>query len=1229
VLGFSRTGSNSATTADANTEIGYLLSGDAGSQVLIIQFKKIIVPETTNPVDIQIRLYEADSRVELIFNNFTIGGNVAWAEIGLKGDGLGNTKYVTLSQNNNWSAATAGITGNVSFRNTTCTDGTTFTFTPPPACEAPESQPTDLQLTATSNSISGSFTAAEADKYLVLRGKNILMTTGGDRPVDGVTYNVGEIINNKLTVVAYSPETTFSTDNLESSSEYNFYVYAANSECLYGPKYRKLGALSGEIKTLPAAPELSLAEGGFTSLKLAVEANTVNDPVIVAQNIGQWAIDEVNNQLNDGVFGAPTLNLNVGDNIPGGGKILYKGPVSGAIEVAGLAANKLVNFAAWSYNESDNAISGAPTLFNVLTWGETPYVLNAGQFTSYNIPVDWEQEGGYFRLEKDASTSRGSYLSCNGLPASETGSYASITTQYLKLAPGASRLHLTGRLFQTANARPYPENDLTEWDTRDSLQVLIIKNGTTDTVAVHTVKAANANTFGGNFDIELPITGFANDIVKVKLAWRVHSEGKSNSLQITSYVIEEKPDYEAPVNLTVDPASIIGGQATITWEKHATGTESAWEVRYRRLSPSDTETWSTPVETSELSYSFTTLPTDVSVEVQVRAVVGLNVYSPWTVPALSFKTGRGLPYNEDFDSYTAATFAAGSGWTLTVASAVRWVSSGLRFSLSQTSPPKTASGLLPKLDFGDGSANYQLAFDLSTSGALSENDSIYVIVKTEGEDAILKKYSKTVAGRDTVALAGFAGIQQIGFKVIENVRSTTAYFTLDNLSIFPTCPVAVSNAQATEVHPAKAKISWEGEADEWLVFIRKAGETTKDFTKLAEKDSLFTGLEEATAYEVGITTSCAPGDTAKVTIVSFITLTTIPCDPVSNITASSTTESVTLTWESGAAKFNVKFRQTGTEVWTERNGITEATTTFTGLTHNTDYEYSIQAVCSDAEDDFSDWSETATVKTVEITCFAPNNILADPLGYNTATLSWTGDANKYELSWAKTGDDWTVEEVEGKSFALTGLVSETQYQAKVRSICAEGDTSVYSPVYTFTTAQVPPCPVPTNLSVSSISDQSAILSWTANDANTSWDLRYRPGTVQAWTDVVDIAATSYELTNLTGNTTYLWRVKAHCAATENQSDYASQETFSTYKTGISSIKGALQVFASQRIINVLNPEGIYIDNIRLYAVDGNLLQDFSVRSTDNVFIPVAIKQTIIIVKVQSKNVSSVFKILIK
>ncbi|MDR2087693.1 MAG: fibronectin type III domain-containing protein [Dysgonamonadaceae bacterium] len=1242
VLGFTRT--TAWNKANADTEISYLLSGETGSRTLTVQFKKIILTLSTEVAfDIQIKLYEADSKVELVFSGFQAQSEFAWAEVGLKGDAAGNTKFLTRLAGNadtpqNWSAATAGVTGNFSLRYTVCDSGTTFTFTPPPACEAPTNKPTALQLTATSNSINGSFTAAEGvDKYLVLMTKEeISMIATDDKPAQDVTYNIGDIINNKWIVVAFSSNTTFSVGNLDGATEYLFALYSANTECMNGPKYSIIGPpTQDEIKTLPGAPQLS-SEGGFRSLTLAAQADADNNPIIVAVNTGQWAIDNLYNQTNDGVFGTPTTDVNVGDRLAGGGTVIYKGPASNAIEVTGLKPNKLINFAAWSYSETLDTLSTTVNKFNITTWGELPYFLDFSQYKAYDIPESWEQEGENFQLTQNSTTQRGNLLEARITTASpENPVYSSVATQYIVTTEGNSRLVLSGKLTVTTGSTPvFTTVGYNDWHEKDSMVFSVKKFGENEYVPVLTIKKDNAQNFfpdasaaGLYSNITIPIEGLSNDTIQVKLAWTTHKAG-TLLWDITKFIIEEKPLYEAPVNLTVNPASIVGSQATITWEKHATGTESAWEVRYR---PINSETWSTPVETGETNYTFTTLPTEATVEVAVRAVVGLNLYSPWSFPPITFKTGYGLPYGENFDSYaSSAAFTANSGWTLS-STLILWNSLALRFRLNQTSPPVTASALLPKLDFGDGSANYKLAFSLSKSGTVPDNDSIYVIDKTAEEEIILKKYSNTVSGNDTIVLEGFTGIKQLGFKVIENTRNTMAYFFLDDVSIFPTCPVAVTGAQASDITTDEAKVSWEGEAEEWLVFIRKAGETTKDFVVRTEKDSLFTGLEEATTYEVGITTSCAPGDTAKVTIVSFTTLTTIPCAQVTDIEATATTGSITLTWVSEAPQFKVRFREAGAETWTAERSIEGATTTtFIGLTHNTTYEYAIQTICSSAEGDFSDYTVVATIKTEEITCFQPTNIVADPLGYRSATLNWEGEATNYELSWAKSSEDWTVVIVNAKSYDLSNLTPQTSYKAQVRSICAEGDTSVYSPVYNFTTAAVPVCPIPTNLTAASITAHSAVLSWTANAANTSWDVRYRNSTVQDWTDTLALPNPSCELTGLVENTTYLWRVKAHCAETENESAYASQTNFSTIGTGIGSVSGdALKVVVSQYAVSVSNPENAYIERIRLYAIDGSLLQDFSVRSSDNVLIPTAITQKIAIVKVSGKDTQAVFKVAVK
>ncbi|MDR0348611.1 MAG: hypothetical protein LBH90_03850, partial [Tannerella sp.] len=528
VLGFSRVTSSgtddiSATTVDANTEISYLLSGTAGDRVLTIQFKQIILsysPTVQDPVDIQIRLYEANSKVEMIFNNFNIGSDRVWAEIGLKGDVLGNTKYLTTSASSNWSTATAGVTGNVNLFNAVCANGTTFAFTPPPFCVEPASQATALEIAVASNSISGSFTAAEADEYLVLIGKDISLTGSADRPADNTTYVAGQEIG-KFTVVARSSATTFEAKGLEGSSNYAIHIYALNSNCLNGPKYRRANPLIADVTTLPGAPVLSLAEGGFTSLKLATEANQANNPVIIAQNTGQYAVDNNNNQLNDGAFGMPTAGVNVGDLLEGGGTVIYKGAVSNAIEVNGLNPGELVNFAAWSYDANENAVSSLFAKLNITTWGTLPYVPNFSQYAPYAIPEGWEEEGGIFQLTMNNSNRRGDFLQGRVTTASPVNpASGSVATQYLQLAPGNSRLILSGKLEHTT-PRPFVTSGYTEWEDNDSMVFSAKKVGDTDYTTVYTIDKANAGDFfknagsGAFSDIAIPIEGFGGAIAKV------------------------------------------------------------------------------------------------------------------------------------------------------------------------------------------------------------------------------------------------------------------------------------------------------------------------------------------------------------------------------------------------------------------------------------------------------------------------------------------------------------------------------------------------------------------------------------------------------------------------------------------------------------------------------------------------------------------------------------------
>jgi hypothetical protein len=117
-------------------------------------------------------------------------------------------------------------------------------------CTAPTEQATALKLSSTTKIIQGSFTASNANEYLVVRSIGALNTL----PVNGTTYKAGEVLGN-ATVIQRSANTNFTASGLAPDTEYNIYVFGLNNtECLNGPAYNVADALTGTIKTQALQP---------------------------------------------------------------------------------------------------------------------------------------------------------------------------------------------------------------------------------------------------------------------------------------------------------------------------------------------------------------------------------------------------------------------------------------------------------------------------------------------------------------------------------------------------------------------------------------------------------------------------------------------------------------------------------------------------------------------------------------------------------------------------------------------------------------------------------------------------------------------------------------------------------------------------------------------------------------------------------------------------------------
>ncbi len=161
-----------------------------------------------------------------------------------------------------------------------------------------------------------------------------------------------------------------------------------------------------------------------------------------------------------------------------------------------------------------------------------------------------------------------------------------------------------------------------------------------------------------------------------------------------------------------------------------------------------------------------------------------------------------------------------------------------------------------------------------------------------------------------------------------------------------------------------------------------------------------------------------------------------PCDVPTNLTVTTKTQTTaTITWEGSAASYELQLDGNAPQ------DVTATTYTFNDLTAGTTYTLKVRAVCS--EETTSDWvTITFTTEEDEIPepCDAPTNLAVSGTTQITATITWEGTAETYEVT---VGDKAPVN-VQTNSYTCSGLTANTTYTVKVRSICGEDNFSEFA-----------------------------------------------------------------------------------------------------------------------------------------------------------------------------------------
>ena len=171
------------------------------------------------------------------------------------------------------------------------------------------------------------------------------------------------------------------------------------------------------------------------------------------------------------------------------------------------------------------------------------------------------------------------------------------------------------------------------------------------------------------------------------------------------------------------------------------------------------------------------------------------------------------------------------------------------------------------------------------------------------------------------------------------------------------------------------------------------------------------------------------------------------CPKPTNLTVSDiTAHTATVTWESDFTSFNLQYKASTTDMWTEVNGLTEKNYILTALNSGASYQVQVRAI---GTNETSKWKK-ASFNTLESMLTPPTGLSCTAITGTTATLSWTESGTSTVWQICLDGDEANPITVTENPCTLTDLTSEHVYSARARAVNdARDDWSAWSAPVSF------------------------------------------------------------------------------------------------------------------------------------------------------------------------------------
>lgn len=395
--------------------------------------------------------------------------------------------------------------------------------------------------------------------------------------------------------------------------------------------------------------------------------------------------------------------------------------------------------------------------------------------------------------------------------------------------------------------------------------------------------------------------------------------------------------------------------------------------------------------------------------------------------------------------------------------------------------------------------------------------------------------SSTYADARTLGIQAAVDI----FGSLSNEATQTAN-AWDAVGLYAATCGSLVNLSSSGITETTADVAWDAMpgATYYLVQYKAAASGAWITSGISYTNShTIIGLSASTLYDWRVRASCA-----SIYSAAQFTSGDPECNPPTTLEVSIDGTTAFLEWAptNYASVYHVQYKEATSGTWLDGGWVTGVTQTLSGLNMNTLYDWSVETGCSFDTSDAAYSTFTTNIPS----CGAPTGLSVAYTSGLTTTMSWNtvAGAVSYRVQIKWQWGDWSFPTIDsiitGNSFTVVGFMSGMTLDWRVRAICS-GNQSVHA----YSTLSTP-CPDPSGLTASSITGNSAVLTWSSGGANSpfGYDVDYKLSTSGTWIHSAYVGTVTHTLNGLVQGKIYDARVRQECYSFDS---YYIQTQFTT------------------------------------------------------------------------------------